>query len=94
MSGERPSIVPEGAIGSLRAREDNEGFIRLPTASEGRFRAGDRVRVNGGVFSGYKGVCAQDGGAERVKVLLEFLGRKTTVLIGDEHLEFSNHDQA
>lgn len=87
MSGEGPAILPESAIESLRAREDTKGLIRLPTALEPRFKAGDPVRVNGGHFSGYTGIVSSTSAKDRSKILLEVLGRRTNVLIGDEMLE-------
>lgn len=89
MSGERPSALPERAIESLKSRQGSDGLIRLPDALPERLKPGTPVRVNGGVFSGYTGVTAQDTGAARVKVLLDLLGRKTTVLIGNEDLELT-----
>lgn len=87
MAGEAPAIVPERAIESIRAREGSDGLVHLPDASGGRFKPGEAVRVNGGVFSGYKGIFQGLSGGERSRVLVEFLGRHTSVLIGDEHLE-------
>lgn len=87
MNGPRPSILPEKAIESLRAREDHQGIIRLPNALEVRFQPDTEVRVNGGVFSGYRGLYSEMAGEDRSKVLLEFLGQKATVLIPDEFLE-------
>lgn len=87
MSGEHPSVLPEKAIEELKRREDGEGFIVLPNSASGRFKEGDAVRVNGGFMSGYTGICAQDSAADRVRILIDFLGRKTPMLIADEFVE-------
>lgn len=89
MTGEKPSELAESVIERLRARQGADGFITLPNALEPRFKANDAVRVNGGPMSGYTGIVTGMAGEARVKVLLDFLGRKTPVLIGDEHLEMS-----
>ena len=87
MSGEGPAILPESAVESLRAREGSDGLIRLPNALEPRFKAGDPIRVNSGHFSGITGLHSGLTAKDRSKVLLDVLGRSTSVMIDDEHLE-------
>lgn len=85
MSGESPAEVPERTIESLRAREGSDGLIRLPNALEAPLiKPGTPVRVNGGAFQSYTGCFAESSGAERSKILIEFLGRRTKVLIANE----------
>lgn len=90
MQGADPAVVPEQIIADLRAREDANGIIQLPGRPEGlssRFKVGDQVRVAEGPYSGYIGIYDGVKSKEREQVLLDFLGRKTRVLIGIEHLE-------
>lgn len=81
MFGESPGVLPLSELRRLRSAED-QGFIVLP----GR-QIGDKVRVKGGAFDGCTGVYQGDAPKDRVKVLLDLLGRKTTVLLADKHIE-------
>jgi len=88
MAGQQPGFMPAHEIHRLKAAEDQDGMVVLPDLDMSeRFKNGEAVRVNNGAFSGmngiYQGVVAKD----RVKVLLNVLGRKTTVLIADSHIE-------
>lgn len=85
--GGKPAVLPAKTVTDLKAREDQQGLIRLPDKADFRFNDGDKVRVSEGPFSGYIGVYSCDPAHERVKVLLEFLGRQATVSIQDECLE-------
>ena len=87
MTGQHPSFMPETEIARLRARENDSGFIQLPQLTTSRFRNGDSVRITEGSFSGLKGIYECDPEQERVRVLLDFLGRKTPILIADDCLE-------
>lgn len=87
MQGETPAILPGKAVEQLRARTGPEGLIRLPEAPLERFSPGDGIRVNGGAFSGLSGIYQHHGEGDRARILLDFLGRKTRVLVGEEHLE-------
>ena len=82
-----PAAMPSAEIERLRAREDVNGLIKLPELKQSRFNHGDSVRINGGTFSGFTGIFQQDDAHARVRVLLDFLGRKTPVLVGEEFLE-------
>lgn len=89
LSGAKPAVVAEKEISALRARENSAGYVVLPARASppSRFSPGQRVRVAGGALSGYSGIYAGAGAKARQRVLLEFLGRKTPVLIGGEFLE-------
>jgi len=87
MQGEKPAILPERAVEQLLARTGPSGLIRLPEAPLRRFKSGDPVRVNEGVFQGYHGIYQEHGESDRVKILLDVLGRKTRVLVGEDHLD-------
>jgi transcriptional antiterminator RfaH len=74
--GEQFPTVPGGAIEELRA---SIGAERVCTIAE-PLAAGDAVEVAAGAFCGLKAVVTRVMPArERVQVLLEFLGRQTSV---------------
>jgi len=87
MQGERPAILPEKAVEQLLGRTGPDGTVQLPKASLERFAPGDEVRVNAGTFSGMRGVYQHHDQGDRARILLDFLGRKTRVLVGEDHLE-------
>ena len=78
-NGEEPAAVPTGVIGSLRAREDGNGFVKLghrPT-----FASGDKVRVLSGPFMDSFGFFEELEDRDRVSILLDLLGRKVRVML-------------
>ncbi|MCC5977793.1 MAG: transcriptional activator RfaH [Salinarimonas sp.] len=82
-----PSRVPEGIIAGLRAREDEDGFIavRHPAA---RWKPGDPVRISDGkAFHGCEGLFEGLNDEDRVRVLLDLLGRKVRVTLDIAALE-------
>lgn len=85
MSGQQPAVMPDKEIDNLRAREDEKGFIQLPKMR--RLQAGDAVRVTGGTFADSRGIYECDSSGQRVRVLLDFMGRRTPFLIGEEFIE-------
>lgn len=87
LQGENPAVFPQRAIDELRAREDEHGFVRLPEAPKHKLVEGAAVRVRGGNFAGRNGIHAGNAANERVRVLLDFLGRKTPFLIAEDMLE-------
>lgn len=87
MQGEAPATMTEEAVAKLKSREDGQGFIRLPTDPQHKFNRGDVVRISSGAFSGCKGVYETTDSQERARILLDYLGRRTPVLIGEDLLE-------
>ncbi|MEH2502800.1 transcriptional antiterminator RfaH [Bradyrhizobium sp. AZCC 1578] len=77
--GDGPAAVPEGVVSELKAREDEQGFIRLE--SQPAFAPGDRVRVLAGAFLDSAGSFNAMADRDRVSILLEMLGRKVRVLL-------------
>ena len=74
--GTRWPSIPEGAIAELKA---TMGVDAVKTLSQ-EFRPGDQVEIAGGAFFGLSAVVTRVmPGRQRVAVLLEFLGRQTTV---------------
>jgi transcription antitermination factor NusG len=86
--GETPSYLPQTEIDKFRALEV-DGLVQLPKIdlSTQRFKPGQEVRVRGGVFSGFAGVYQGQDAREREKVLIDFLGRKTLVLLAPDIVE-------
>ena len=87
MWGETPAILPEKAVEELRAREGSDGLIYLPSTPGSRFKRGESLRINEGPLIGYTGICAEDSGPRRVRILLDFLGRSSTVNVDNDWVE-------
>lgn len=79
MRGEEPHFASQRAIDDMRSRQDDEGIVHLPHLKE--IAQGDRVRITQGQFAGYQGIYQGMSSKDRQKVLLDYLGRKTPVLI-------------
>jgi transcriptional antiterminator RfaH len=71
--------VPPQVLHSLRAREDESGYVKLDKRP--KFALGDKVRVIAGAFA--ESLALFDGLADRdrIVVLLDMLGRKVCVSI-------------
>src|SRR6202790_120359 len=78
-NGDYPTIVPEGVVHALKAREDDKGFVRLD--SKPAFAPGDKVRVLAGAFMDNAGLFNGLADHDRVSILLDMLGRKVRVLL-------------
>jgi transcriptional antiterminator RfaH len=78
-NGNHPAIVPEGVIHSLKAREDDKGFVRLD--SKPAFAPGEKVRVLAGAFVDSAGLFSGVADHDRVSILLDMLGREVRVLL-------------
>lgn len=71
--------VPDQAIEELRALIGTEGIHVISD----EIAVGDEVTVSGGVFHGLNAVVTQVmPGKQRVMVLMDFLGRQSTVEVG------------
>ena len=71
--------VDDSVIAAIRAREDENGDVRLCEANE--LKAGDTVRLHCGALQHKMGLFLQAADAERVIVLLELLGREVKVKV-------------
>ncbi len=78
-NGDRPAAVAERIVTQLKSREDVEGFITLDPKP--LFAPGDKVRVQDGVFEECLGLFEGMTDNERVRILLDLLGRKVRVLL-------------
>ncbi len=76
--GDDYAVLPDGAIEGIRAEMDGGELKEIEIVPE----VGDEVEVAAGAFRGMKGIVTNLlGGAQRVRVLLEFLGRVSEVEI-------------
>jgi transcriptional antiterminator RfaH len=80
-SGEEPGAVSDNVVAGLRAREGADGLVRLEP--QRRFAKGETVRVIDGALASCLGLYEGMADGDRVKVLLDLLGRKVRVVIDD-----------
>jgi transcriptional antiterminator RfaH len=78
-AGEDPVPIANEIIHEIRARESEEGFVRL-RLPEG-IGAGSRVRIIDGLFMDSTGVLERVADERRVTILLDLLGRKARVVV-------------
>jgi transcriptional antiterminator RfaH len=83
-NGEQPAPVGSGIVEDLKAREDEHGLVALPRKPQ--FVSGDTVRVIEGIFSACHGLFEGMADRDRVAVLLDLMGRKVRVVMGEEML--------
>ena len=79
-----PAQVPRDFVSCLMANEDQAG-IQCIYVQE--FQKGDRVRILEGPMSGYQGIYLAKTSKERVTILLNILGKQSTVYIPADYLE-------
>ena len=79
LNGSEPAAVPPQVLHSLRAREDESGYVTLEQRP--KFAPGDKVRVIAGTFA--ENLALFDGlaGRDRLVILLEMLGRSVCVSV-------------
>jgi hypothetical protein len=83
MAGDRPAHMPEREIDGLRGRE-YRGFIRLPPTIP---PIGARMRIVSGPFAGHLALFAGMAGADRLRVLFEFLAATVRIELPCEAVE-------
>lgn len=76
-NGDTPALIRKQIIDGIRAREGENGIIKLDES--GRFAPGAKIRVVDGVFSDCQGLFEAVTDGDRVAVLLDLLGRKVRV---------------
>jgi len=86
--GENVATIADEQIRNIRAREvDSIVVLPPPPVPELRWKRGTMLRVKGGVFSGNTGIYQGMGTRQREQLLMDFLGRKTVILLQSELLE-------
>jgi transcriptional antiterminator RfaH len=79
--GDRMPRVPEPMIADLKRNTDPEtGLVRPPQVC---FEAGDKVRVATGPCAGLEGIYQAPAGADRARILIEFLGCQRTATLSN-----------
>lgn len=79
LNGTAPAAVDPKVLGSLKAREDESGFVKLDRRPS--FSLGDKVRILAGAFADNFGLFDGLGDRDRIAILLDLLGRKVRVSI-------------
>jgi transcription antitermination factor NusG len=88
LAGEPARIRPV-ELDRLRAREGANGFVVLPSKIQTRRRPvqGEAVRVKSGPLGQRQGICVGYRGVDRIKVLMDFMGGKVSMLLYDDNLD-------
>jgi len=76
--GGRLTLVPAGLVDKLRQAEAADGLHRFPMRE---YCQGQAIQIVSGPFAGLAGIFQAASGAERVSILLDILGKTTTVCI-------------
>jgi transcriptional antiterminator RfaH len=82
LQGTDPARVASEVVSSLKAREDEAGYVKLDQRP--KFALGEKVRVLAGVFAENLGLFDGMADRERIAILLDLLGRKVRVSIEPE----------
>jgi transcriptional antiterminator RfaH len=77
--GNDPVPLPDGVVDEIRAREGEQGFVKLGLPAG--VKPGSPVRLVDGVFAEYRGVFERLADDRRVAVLLKLLGREVRVFV-------------
>jgi len=80
-----PARMPDEAVALVRRQ-----LARLEAAggfTQARFQVGERVRVKEGPLAGLEAVFEGPGPAERVRILIRFLGQANRAVVAEEALE-------
>lgn len=87
MRGSEPAVVSDAVIREIKKRENEEGIIEL---SSKRFKLGQSLTLRRGPFAHRLVIYKGQSQRERHRVLLQMLGRDTTVEVEDDMLEESH----
>ncbi len=83
LNGDGPATLDAKIISDLKSREKN-GLVQLVPPS--KFQVGDKVKVSEGPLVGHVLICESMLPHERVRVLMELLGRKVPVVLDEKVL--------
>lgn len=72
-----PAQLNDSVVTTIQKRESADGIIRLPKA--GGLRVGQKVKISQGSFADHVGIFDGMSGQDRVRVLIELLGRSVPV---------------
>ena len=76
--------VPDSLIFEIKSRERG-GLVELPRRE--KFKAGDRVRILHGPFTGHLAIFADMRPRQRVEILLQLLGGEQRVTLAKKDIE-------
>jgi transcriptional antiterminator RfaH len=77
--GNHPVPLPNGVVDEIRAREGEQGFVRLGLPAG--VQPGGPVRLIDGVFAECRGVLERLADDRRVTALLNLLGREVRLFV-------------
>jgi transcriptional antiterminator RfaH len=81
-TGDMPTPVADGVVAMLKEREDAAGHIQLDQRPQ--FRVGDKLRILEGAFCDCLGLYDGMSDRDRIRILLDLLGRKVRVMVDAE----------
>lgn len=76
-----PTIVPNELVESLLSQVDKSNTLDKTLTEKTLFKAGDRVRIDGGSFNGLEAIVQAQTSEERVIILLDLLGKSHPLAI-------------
>lgn len=86
--GDRIAVVPDLIIADLQDRTDRDTGLVCPRQAQ--FSRGDKVAVASGPFVGLEGIYQSQSGGDRVRILLNMLGRQTATILSRTELRPRN----
>ena len=78
---DRPAQLPQEVIDELKERSGLDGVIRFDSRRKRKFNVGATVRAMNGALTGHTGVVEHLQSKDRLQVLFDMFGRKTTVMM-------------
>jgi transcription antitermination factor NusG len=79
------AVVPQYAIDTLKARQNENGYFVLTPRVE--LHPGMLVRSRFGAFAGFNGICEEMLPGERVAVLFSLFGRQSRTIVDRDMVE-------
>lgn len=79
MSDERPAVISDKTISAIQKREGENGLVKLPKPPG--IQRGERVIIRDGSFAGRIGIFDGMIAHDRVRVLLNLMGRSVPVSV-------------
>lgn len=81
----KPQTLPSSFIDSLKALENEDGFIEIQLPN--KLRPGTSIRINQGGFEGQVGKIIGMDTNERIKILINILGTQTEITTSEDKIE-------
>jgi len=86
--GFTPAKVPDSLITLLKENENSDGLYEF---LEKKLVKGQSVEIMSGPMMGYSGIFNQYATKNRVSILLNLLGKETSVLLPDIHVQSNDY---